>query len=312
MKTLNKQEKFHILNSRKMQHTPKFKRNNNIRAFNKSTDELVVLAYQRVLGKLFQLLSSIATVGVVLYTFGWLRSFGYYDSFSADWILVDLPFSELISRGIYPLIALLIGLLLTFTDVAKLAADEIRSVLRICVLLLIIELIAFFYLDSIGSYESASHLAEFILILSASCTMLIFGEIVLELKRSDFSLNSDQVWYVITTLASFGGMVMILGNIEGTRDKNPAFSTLAHVVISETSENWRLLTMRNDNLYLVKLTDSLPKIKIIKAEKSEMIVPHKKREKEQEKYESQQNPLPNSSPTKAPQSGVPATTTPKL
>lgn len=292
-----------------MQYTPRFKHRNSIRPSRTGTDESITLAYKKVLGKLIQLLSSIAAAGIVLYILGWLRSIAYYDSLSADWILLDLPFPELVSRGIYPFTALLIGLLLTFTDVAKLAANEVRSVLKISVLLLIVESIAIIYFDSVSNYEHAANLAKITLILSASCAMLILGEIVLELKQSNFNLNSQQVWYVITTLASFGGMLLILGNSEGNRDKTPATSTLAHVVITDTTEDWRLLTMRNDNLYLVKLTDTLPVIKVIKTEKSAMVVPHKKDTREKlDKQETKPSTPPNNNAITLPHSSVPVTT----
>ncbi len=275
-----------------MRYIPKLKQRNKVTTSRTSANELVVLAYKEVLGKSIQLLSSVAAVGIIVSVLGWLRSIAYYDSFSASWMLVDLPFSELISRGIYPFSALLIGLLISFMDVAKLAANEVRTALKFNVFLFLFELVAFFYFDSIGKYELATGIANIVLFASASCEMLLFGEIVLELRQSKFKLNSQQIWYVITALVSFGGIVMLLGGSEGNRDKIPATSTLAYVAIADTTDDWRLLTTRNENLYLVRLTDTSPVLKIIKADKAEMVSPHRISVKENlDKQEPQANTL---------------------
>src|SRR5687768_208209 len=82
-------------------------------------DESVVLSYQKALSTLFRLISGLTAVGALLYLLGWVRSYGYYQSFKAEWILPNLSFSEFASRGIWPVSALLLGLLWTFTDIAK-------------------------------------------------------------------------------------------------------------------------------------------------------------------------------------------------
>lgn len=248
---------------------------NSLRSPSPRRDESIVRAYQRALSLLLKLVSGLAVGSVVVYVLGWLRSYGYYESFRAEWILIGMPFSEIASRGVYPLGALLFGLLLSFSDVAqRLVRRELRMVIILISVLLFFEAVAIFYYSAIGRFETAARIAGKALVASASFSMLVFGEIVLELDRTNFRWRSEHVLTLMWVLLSFGGVTFLLGSVEGDRDKIETTSTLPHAfIVDKPNDHWRLLTIREDMSYLVKLPQGRPTFKIINVERLDSINP---------------------------------------
>lgn len=145
------------------------------------------------------------------------------------------------------------------------------------IVLLFIQIIAVIYFGSIGRHDVSVSLANIFLMLVASTSMLIFGEIVLELIQSKYRVNSEQIWYVVTGFLSVGAATYLLGSNEGLRDKTLSTSKLPFVAVADSSDTfWRLLSTRDNKLYLVKPSNDPPLIKIINIENAELVVPYKK------------------------------------
>lgn len=239
-------------------------------------DESVVLSYQKALSGLLRLISGLAAAGAIVYLLGWLRSSGYYMAFKAEWILTNLSFSELASRGIYPICALFVGLMLSFTDIANnYIGRKLTKIILITLVMWLIAIVVISVLSTLGYYRQAVGFANLAVFTSASVAMTQFGEVVLELSKNDFKLRSTQIRTVVWALLSFGAMTFILGSTEGERDKRNATSTLPHVALTdETADIWRLLFIQEEVFYLVKLSEDPPSVKVIKAEKVGTIAPN--------------------------------------
>lgn len=239
-------------------------------------DEAVVLSYQRALGTLLRLISGFATAGVLVYLLGWLRSFGYYGAFKAEWILPNLPFAELASRGIAPIFALLLGLFLSFTDIANhRIGSKLATVMLVTLAMWCMALVASIVLPEFGYHTNAANFAFVCVVASASFAMSKFGEVVFELSKNDFKWRSNQIVAMFWALVFFGAMTFYLGSMEGERDKREATSRLPAVALDDRSSNdiWRLLAAHGELSYLVKLSPDLLSIKIIKSEHMGTIAP---------------------------------------
>lgn len=267
-------------------------------------NEVVVQAYHSVLAGLLKLVTGLTATGILLYALGWLRSYGYYDSFNAKWILRDVRIFELASQGIFPFSILFISLVISFMDVAqRFEEKELRTLIFLSWIIYIICLIIFHGLTIFGHYRVAVIFATPVMVGGASIATVWFGWVVLQLNQSDFKLNSDQIFNVLMVAALFGYTVYALGTAEGNRDKTVTTSTLPHVVIaSSPDEQWRFLTVRNDMLYLIKLAAPLT-VRIIKAESIAAIIPNEENWNKEKPEPSNVQTITEARASKAP-SGV--------
>jgi hypothetical protein len=195
-------------------------------------DEAVVLSYQRALGTLLRLISGFATAGALVYLLGWLRTFGYYGAFKAEWILPNLPFGQFASRGIFPILALVFGLYLSFSGIAnyRIGIKLTKDLLFQSVLWFIV-LVAIFVLPKFGYHTQTTGFTGAAVYLSALFAMTKFGEVVLELSNSGFKWRSNQITRLFWPLFFFGAMTFLFGSKEGERDKREAISDLPSIKI---------------------------------------------------------------------------------
>lgn len=238
-------------------------------------DESVVLLYHKAISSLVRLITGLATAGAFVYLLGWIRSLGYYGSFKAEWILPNLLFAEFALRGVMPSLAILLGLGISFIQIAKnpIGIKLIKEKLFHSVAWLL-SVVAMIFLPIYGEHSMTVTAAGFAVFYSASFAMIQFGEVVLELGKSDFRWRSNQILTLLVALIFFVGMTYTLGSTEGERDKRCATSTLPLIVLDDKSPDiWRLLTAPGELYYLVKLSSDMPSIKIIKPEQMKAIVP---------------------------------------
>lgn len=221
-------------------------------------DEDIVSAYGRIIGALPKLASGALGLVIIAYLVGWLRAESYYSAFGARWVTRELTPIELLSFSLWPLVFLVIGLVLTMTDIAeRLIGKSLRQVESFLLGLVIFSQTIAMGLSWSGYKIMAAYFALASLFNSSSLLMLTFGKIVLGLHSNRFKWHSSLVWILFWACLSYGANCMILGSIEGDRDNDPAHSELPAVMLRDTVVgDWRLLRSSDQTMYVANIADS--------------------------------------------------------
>jgi hypothetical protein len=86
----------------------------NLRTWNHK----VVKAYQRAYIPLIQIASSLLGLWVIAYVLGWKRVDSYYDAMGSTWLVTELKHTDILAMSYWPILALIIGTLVSFSDLA--------------------------------------------------------------------------------------------------------------------------------------------------------------------------------------------------
>src|SRR5699024_7314777 len=79
----------------------------------------VIGAYSKVLKFIPKIASGLLSLGFLGYMVGWLRARSYFNQFEAVWILDNITPLHLINLSVFPILAILICLIITMTDIVE-------------------------------------------------------------------------------------------------------------------------------------------------------------------------------------------------
>jgi|AntDeeMinimDraft_5_1070356.scaffolds.fasta_scaffold18837_2 type III secretory pathway component EscS len=237
----------------------------------KEWDKKVIGAYSKVLKSVPKIASGLLSLVFIGYLVGWIRARAYFLEFGAEWILSDLSLSYLLSLSVWPILAILISLILTMTDIAeRLVGQNLQKAIKFLVIGFLLLHFGSMALEYYQNYESSIFIAYAKVFYSASILMIIFGEKIIQLREDNYKWSSQKIWELALWTVLFLLSCNSLGNAEGYRDANSKVSGLPNVIVStsEKQDNWRLLYSKNNNLYITELNSKESKIRIIKAEEA--------------------------------------------
>lgn len=223
----------------------------------------VVQAYQNALAPLTRAATSLLGLWTIACVLGWKRADAYYSAFGADWITRNLSIFNFLSLSYWPIIALVAGVLITFTDLADRYDKSMKNVWRITAAALIITTCLALWANWQGDFEKSSFAYALLLFNVGLALGLRFGEQAMDLANKDFKWGSSNVWTFFFLCAWFLSIVSSLGSAEGKRDRHVE-QTKLDIVETRSGEKFRLLLEKDGLIYgaLLKANDS-PRVRII-------------------------------------------------
>lgn len=237
---------------------------------NKVWDKEVVRAYSKVIKSIQNVASALISLGFVGYILGWIRARSYFSEFGAEWIFNELSLMYLIKLSVVPILAILIFLITSLSDIARriiIGKELVKTLVFLIVVFLMIHSFGI-YLNYIQNYSSYLNISFTKVFYSALILTLVFGKNIIALMKTGHRWSSENIWELLLWSALFLFSIYSLGKAEGKVDSDLETSTLPTVILdSEQSEiSWRLLYSQGDNLYIVKPANKDSEIQIVKPE----------------------------------------------
>lgn len=223
----------------------------------------VVEAYQNALTPLTRTTTSLLGLWTIACVLGWKRADAYYTAFGVEWITRNLSILDFLSLSYWPVIALVAGVLITFTDLADRYDKSMKSVWRTTAAALIFATCLALWTDWQGDYGKSSFIYAVLLFNVGSVLGLRLGEQALDLANKNFKWGSSNVWMFFFLCAWFLLIVSSLGSAEGKRDRHVE-QTKLDIVETRDGGKFRLLLEKDGLVYgaLLKAKDS-PRVRII-------------------------------------------------
>jgi hypothetical protein len=213
-----------------------------------------------------KLLLSIPTITAIIVVFtgvayltGWLHARAYFQSFGAEWALVDISGTSILTFSWLPLAWLLFFIYLGITDLlegGKRRSNATFYVLKYGSIFSSILILATAILQKTGPNE----LAHFIIIVSPYIYALVAGAgfetLLLKLQKSKFNITIIYPSYAVIVFGLYF-LPTQMGKAEAVTDTDPRRSTLAKVkIIDKDNQEFRLLYKTQNYVYVVELRDN--------------------------------------------------------
>ncbi len=233
-------------------------------------DIQIVSAFGRAFGSLLSIGSGIFGLAFLAYIIGWTRALAYYSAFGASWLADELSTTKLLSFSIYPINWLILGLILSMADIAKVSiiGKPIRR--RVVLLISGVILIAIIsgVLSAFNKHDLALVLAQIVSLHTALLCSLAVAYIIDEALATGFKLVTSSLSLLVVIVTGFYLSVYFLGTVEGRQDASPRDSGLKWVVTNrEPLKESRLLLSNGKTFYIAELDSESthPKIRIVDA-----------------------------------------------
>lgn len=226
----------------------------------------IVLAYSSALKNTGGLLASLIGVWGLLAILGWIRVISYYNAFGVPWLTNETLLQEVAIYTIWPLTALIIGMIISAADIGDNYTEQGRKAIDAVTgaSLFIVIVIAFWQNNFAKDYASAVIMYSSSLYLTAVIIGDRIGRLSVILYRGEGLANSRTVWHVTLFIAWYLSNVYNLGAVEGKRDKTPAQTKLDTVILKDGGQERYLITMRGGQIYVAELMiDKNPRVSIL-------------------------------------------------
>lgn len=225
----------------------------------------VVGAYQKAFYPVAKILTSLAGLWVIAYVIGWIRADSYYTSLGASWLANELSAQHILSLSDWPIFALLLGIIFTFDDLARMPFGKGMNIMGHIISALALGLILWaLYLGIYEKeYANAAALNLASLYSVSSVLGIELGRIAMDLSGKGYKWSTDHIWRLIFYLFWFLITVGSLGSYEGQRDANINQTTLP-VIEAKDKQHLRLILEKDGLVYGAILQEKeKPKIRIL-------------------------------------------------
>jgi hypothetical protein len=217
-------------------------------------EEILAEAIGGTVREIVKFVSSAVTIVFLAAIIGWVRAHYYYAEFGLHWIANELTTVHLMSMSVMPLTITLLSFLTVFFFVSdgKYGIATMEKINKIFFGVFAALASVKFLLLHFGHSNYVSALENISAVVSPIMYAVIFALLAATLRLTKYQWNFALI--VLAGVSIYGMLWSVpqqMGTMQGKIESQVWKSNLPSVRIEGASNNWHLLLMRNDVMYLV-------------------------------------------------------------